>query len=145
MPLISEGSLKSLKCCKAYLPRKRAVNLASDICSKARNILVHVAEIQSFKALQSHIFRQGESVPDISFPVTKPWGINSDGNCLIASVFSPSDKLLHKVPVLEYLNMAMAVNRGRSNLRENKVRMCVTLGMMIILKVERNGVLVHSS
>jgi hypothetical protein len=77
--------------------------------------------------------------------VTKPWGINSDGNCLIASVFSPSDKLLHKVPVLEYLNMAMAVNRGRSNLRENKVRMCVTLGMMIILKVERNGVLVHSS
>lgn len=64
--------------------------------------IVHLAQIQSSKALQHHIFRQRESVPDIGFPATKAWSVDSDGDCLVASIFSPSHKLLHDIPILEY-------------------------------------------
>jgi len=83
-------------------------------------------------------------VPDISFPATKPWSIDSDGNCLIASIFCPSDKLLHNIPVLECLNVAMTVNRGKIKSSREKGKN-VMMSMNFILKVGRNEVLVHLS
>lgn len=92
------------------------------------------------------IYSRRKPVPDIGFPATKAWSVDSDGDCLVASIFSPSHKLLHDIPILEYLKYGNDSKQGRDTIQSSReIGKNVTMSMDFILKVGRNGVLVHLS
>ncbi|WVZ87197.1 hypothetical protein U9M48_033876, partial [Paspalum notatum var. saurae] len=55
-------------------------------------------------------FSHNLPVPEISFPATKPWSVHSNGNCLIASIFSPSDNRARPILSLSVMTWARVIS-----------------------------------